>query len=85
MSAYDKLSYHLCVDLGFCGADKHVDDFFPEAGLVTADQFVEWLYEAEGWAPNQALDNWGRELRRQVRAAFVDYMGAERVDVELLR
>lgn len=85
MSAYDKLQYHLCVDLGFCGSDKHVDDYLPDVGMVTADQFVAWLYEAEGFPVDYALDNRARELRRLIRAAFVEYMGAESVDVERLK
>src|SRR5688572_25548316 len=47
-SRYAALLNEVCVRMGYCGSMKdgerlHVDDFIPDAGLVTADQFAEWV------------------------------------------
>jgi len=48
---YNALMYEVCVGRGWCGGivngqPSHVDDFIPESGPVTADQFVDWLFMA---------------------------------------
>jgi len=82
-SSYDALLDYICVDLGFCGSTKagrplHVSDLVPAAGMVSADQFVEWVFQAEGVAP--ALEH-----QAVLRAAFVRFMGAAAVDASRLR
>jgi hypothetical protein len=42
----------VCVGHGYCGGVHgnkfmHVTDFIPQSGNVTADQFVEWVFQAE--------------------------------------
>lgn len=87
-SGYDALMYHVCVDLGFCGSvvgvPLHVDMFIPETGTVTADQFVDWLFQAEGVGPTadpQRLE----KHRKILRDAFVLHMGSETVDAASLK
>ena len=86
-SAYDALLNEFCVGLGFCGSvvdgqPLHVDQFVPEHGAVSADQFVEWVFRAEGWSPEEgAASSHAAELRK----AFVRHMGAEAVDAQQLK
>lgn len=86
-SAYDALLNEVCVGLGFCGSvvdgqPLHVDQFVPEHGAVSADQFVEWVFRAEGWSPEEgAASSHAAELRK----AFVRHMGAEAVDAQQLK
>ena len=86
-SAYDALLHEVCVGLGFCGSvvdgqPLHVDQFIPEHGAVGADQFVEWVFRAEGMDPDEedALKHAG-----SLREAFVRHMGSEAVDAQLLK
>ena len=51
--------------------------------MVTADEFVEWVFIA---SPPEAQGNeprW-RRARAEIRAAFVEHMGAEAVDASAL-
>ena len=86
-SAYNALLNEVCVGLGFCGSvvdgqPLHVDQFVPEHGAVSADQFVEWVFRAEGWSPEEgAASSHAAELRK----AFVRHMGAEAVDARQLK
>lgn len=85
---YDALLHFCCVRLGYCGSVKdgeplHVDMFIPEAGAITADQFVDWMFRAEQLDP--ASDERLQAHGRAIRAAFVEHMGAEVVDAEALR
>jgi len=55
-SAYNALLNEICVGLGFCGSivdgePQHVDKFIPDQGTVSADEFVDWVFMAEGWEP----------------------------------
>ena len=79
--------HKVCVGLGYCGSVKdgkpvHVTMFIPDEGTVTADQFVDWVYLAEGQDPN---DDLARRHKRLIRSAFVACMGGESVDAHLLR
>jgi len=81
---YDALLHEVCVRLGYCGCIKdgeplHVDDFVPAAGLVTADQFAEWVVLADNLTPSS------NPHLKDIRQAFVRHMGAESVDATLLR
>lgn len=84
-TAYARLMNRVCVGLGYCGCVKndkplHVDDFIPPYGMVTADQFVDWVILADNLNPNLAPS----EHKRAIRAAFVEYMGADVVDATRL-
>jgi hypothetical protein len=81
---YDALMHEVCVGLGFCGTVKrgkplHVDLFIPPRGMVTADQFAEWLVLADNMNPSECTD-----LMPLIRAAFVRHMGGEVVDAKKL-
>jgi hypothetical protein len=85
-SAYDDLQHHICVELGFCGSAKdglplHVDDLIPSKGVITADQFAELVFLAEG------LDsrNDPKQLKAAIKAAFVSLLGSQTVEVTALR
>jgi len=86
-SAYDSLLEEVCVGLGFCGSvvdgkPLHVDMFVPQNGSVGADEFVDWLFQAEGWDPTEpdALKH-----RDSLRDAFIRHMGGESVDAQILK
>lgn len=81
---YAALLNEVCVGLGYCGCVKdgkpsHVDDFIPNAGQVTADQFAEWVVLAENMIPST------NPHLRDIRRAFVRYMGAVAVDAKMFR
>ncbi len=88
---FDGLLGDLC---GFCGCvdrhgqPKHVLQLIPAKGLVTAQQFAEWVIQSD-W-PDDDYDDaeyagfrkrWVSEIARR----FAKHMGAESVDAELLR
>jgi len=82
---YARLMDKVCVGLGYCGCIKddkplHVDDFIPPYGMVTADQFVDWVILADNLNPNLAPS----ENKRAIRVAFVECMGADVVDATRL-
>lgn len=86
---YDALMHEVCVGKGYCGGVVdgkllHVDMFIPESGPVTADQFIDWLFNAEGItdtaAPGRLQDH-----RAALRAAFVRHMGSDLVDAGALK
>jgi hypothetical protein len=71
-------------DLGFVGSRRGehlltVEALIPEAGPVTADQFVEWVFLAQGMNPNVDPGRW-QPVKRAIRSSFVRHMGAEVVD-----
>ena len=86
-SDYDALLDEVCVGFGFCGSvvdgkPLHVDQFIPERGRVSADQFVEWLFRAEGMDPAEpdAIKH-----ATNLREAFVRHMGGDIVDARDLK
>ena len=81
--AYARLMEYVCGGMGYCGSvvdgePRHVDDYIPANGLVSADQFVEWLFLAEG------LDHRGSSHADEIRKAFVTIMGSDVVDAPML-
>ena len=101
---YDYLLQEMCVGYGFCGGVKdgqrrHVSDFFPATGPVTAEQFAEWGIEADERDPGifvlhgrdaedlflKATDErYKTRWRRLLRDLFIKHMGASVVDVSEL-
>ena len=86
-TSYDALLHEVCVGLGFCGAIvdgelQHVDKFVPDQGIVSADQFVDWVFLAEGWDPSESD---ALRHRAGLRSVFLKHMGAEAVDARNLR
>jgi hypothetical protein len=72
--------------MGYCGCIKngkplHVDDFIPSSGLVTADQFVEWVILADDLNPNLA----DKSHKRAIKHAFIEHMSGDVVDAGKLR
>jgi len=51
---------------------------------VTAEQFVEWLFQAEGVAPSSDPAKWGKH-KDGLREAFVRHMGGNMVDASALK
>ena len=85
---YNALMQELCVGKGWCGSvingePSHVDDLIPDTGPVSADQFVDWLFLAEGY--EQSLEPKSKIHRRTLREAFVRYMGSNIVDASELK
>ena len=88
-SAYDRMMRDICVGHGWCGGvvdgkPSHVDHFIPQTGAVSADQFIDWLFEAEGYNPSDRPDDTAK-FRSDLRKLFLEHMGAEPVDASLLK
>lgn len=86
---YNALMEEVSVQYGWCGGivnDKpsHVDDFIPASGQVSASQFVEWLFLADGVDPASEPQKWTKHKDR-LRDAFIRHMGADTVDASALR
>jgi len=86
---YNALMHEVCVDCGWCGGivnsePSHVDDFIPETGSVSAEQFVNWLFQADGVDPLSDRAKWTKHQDR-LREAFVRHMGADVVDASALK
>ncbi len=89
MTGYDALMQEVCVDQGWCGSvvngkPMHVDFFIPDEGFVTADQFVDWLFMAEGLDP-EARPEYYAAHKKSLRAAFVRHMGNDVVEAGTLK
>lgn len=85
-SGYNALMAEVCVGMGFCGGivddqPLHVDMFVPESGPVTAEQFIDWLFKAEGMTREDDM----KRHKAALLAAFVRHMGCEAVDAALLK
>jgi hypothetical protein len=72
--AYNRLLNTICVDFGYCGSEvdgrlRHVDDFIPAEGPVTADQFATWVFSQKVWTlclPTYRTDvRYGERLSKQ--------------------
>lgn len=86
---YNSLMHEVCVQRGWCGGivdDKpsHVEDFIPATGTVSAAQFVDWLFLADGVDPNEAPEKW-QSHKDGLVAAFVRHMGADVVEASRLK
>jgi len=86
---YTALLDDVCIGRGWCGGivdgkPSHVNDLIPDSGPVTAEQFVEWLFIAEGVDPHAEPDKWNRH-KAGLRKAFIQHMGAEIVDASALK
>lgn len=87
-TGFDALMHQVCVGWGHCGSLQagkyvHVTDFIPNSGIVTAIQFAEWVLTAEGEADISLAyrEAWFSRLSD----AFIEHMGADRVDAQRLR
>ena len=88
-SAFDALMHDVCVKYGFCGCVRegkqlHVTAFIPIEGVVSADQFVEWVFLADGMDPSHDHVRW-RDIKALIRSAFIQRMGGETVEASALR
>jgi hypothetical protein len=69
------LMHEVCVERGWCGAviddrPQHVTDFLPQSGDVTPDQFVAWLFQADGVNPDEDREKWQNHIDG-LRDAFI--------------
>lgn len=86
---YNALMHECCVGRGWCGSvvdgkPLHVDMFIPDSGPVTADQFADWIFAAEGVDPMANAEKW-QEHADGLRDAFVRHMGSAIVDARALK
>ena len=87
-SPFDRLMREVCVERGWCGGivdgkPKHVTDFLPTEGAVSAEQFAHWLFEADGVDPDEDRMKWQPHFD-SLKKAFVRHFGANEVDVSHL-
>ena len=88
-SGYSSLMHEVCVGLGWCGSvvdgePLHVDFFIPESGPVSAEQFVVWLFQAEGMDAGEEPEKWRPHIVG-LREAFIWHMGSDIVDAQRLK
>ena len=67
------------------GVPSHVDDFIPESGEVTADQFIDWLFKAEGMGYPDDFDPRYSTYYNDLKRMFVECLGSDRVDASKLK
>ncbi|WP_379550642.1 hypothetical protein [Qipengyuania sp. DGS5-3] len=89
-TAYNRLLNDVCVGFGFCGGvreDKpcHVDDFIPNDGEVTVDQFIQWLFRGEGDGYPTDYDVRCSPHYDGLKRLFVKHMGSDKVDASKLK
>ncbi|WP_150124948.1 hypothetical protein [Tsuneonella mangrovi] len=89
-TAYNRLMHELCAVRGWCGGivdrePSHVDDFIPDSGEVTANEFIDWLFKAEGYEPSHEPPERVAAFRTEFFALFVQVMGAAQVDATQLK
>ena len=87
-TAFDALMHQVCVERGWCGAvvngrPMHVTQFLPKSGIVTADQFAGWLFDADGVDPDEDREKWQSHIDG-LREAFIRHMGGTVVDAKRL-
>ena len=87
--AFNRLMHDVCVVHGWCGSAVngqrfHVDDLIPDEGPISADQFIDWLFIAEGMDPDDDPQKWGKH-KTLLKRAFILHMGAEIVDASQLK
>ena len=85
-----RLMHAVCAGHGYCGGmhgDKfvHVTDLIPDSGVVTADQFVEWVFFAEYRNERERNSPRWNHHRETIRRYFVEHMGSDAVDASQLR
>ena len=88
--AYNRLQEAVCNGMGFCGSvvdgkPSHVDDYIPESGEVTADQFIDWLFKAEGMGYPPDFGPRFSSSYKDLKHLFIKHMGSERVDASRLK
>lgn len=81
---FDGMLNEVCEKMGFCGSvvdgeARHVTDFIPKTGTVSAEQFASWVLIAEGMSPELE-----RAFRQDLKSVFVEHMKADVVDTEHL-
>jgi hypothetical protein len=85
--AFDELYDRICVGLGFCGGlvdgkIHYVTDYIPETGPITAEQFVKWVFDAEGYSVD---DPHRTKFHSALKQAFTECMGCDCVDARALK
>ena len=53
-------------------------------GVVTADQFVEWVLISDNMNPNTNHSTW-KKHKEKIKSKFVESMGADMVDATKLK
>lgn len=86
-TGFDALMTFTCVKMGYCGCVKKEQAFdvtllIPDRGVVTADQFAEWVFLADNTNPNTASRS---KNRKAIRDAFIEHMGSAVVDASRLQ
>lgn len=87
--AFDALMHEVCVQRGWGGpvvggVPCHVTDFLPESGEVTADQFVTWVFAADGVDLIDDPAKWQTHYDGLCEA-LVRHMGSDRAEVGRLK
>ena len=82
-SNFSAMMQEYCVGLGYCGSDFHVTDLMPKEGIVSADQFVCLLLQAEGLEPYE-FEMRHNKTYKKLSKIFTKHMGSSKIDAALL-
>jgi hypothetical protein len=77
---FEALVRFVCVERGWCGVGKTVDDFMPSSGAVSARDFAVWTILADDEEPFGAMSvqrGWVDELEND----FQRIIGSNSIDV----
>ncbi len=85
---FDGMMNEFCAGMGWCGGVRdgrrwRVTDFIPDAGFVSADDFVSWLILAEGLDPHENSSGM-RKTKERLKKVFLKHMEREILTVEEL-
>lgn len=85
---FETLMRAVCAGHGYCGSLQdgqfvHVTDFIPKRGTVSAEDFVDWLFLADGEAYIGRVNAMRR--RETLRSMFIAHMGSTTVQASRLR
>ena len=69
--------------LGYCGSNSHVTDLIPRKGIVSADEFICLLLQAEGLEPYEFKMRHNKTYK-ELSNIFVKHMSSSKVAAELL-
>ena len=82
-SNFTAMMQEYCVGLGYCGSETHVTDLIPKEGIVSVDQFVCLLLQAEGFEPYEFKIRHNKTYKKLLKI-FTKHMGSSKIEATLL-
>ena len=83
LSNFSAMMQEYCVGLGYCGSDTHVTDLIPKEEIVSADQFICLLLQAEGLEPYEFKMRHNKTYQA-LSKIFIQHMGSSKIEAARL-